>query len=192
MVVDVRFGFRIARGLTAGLVATTAGVLLLAGGDARAAVVHHLERATTEAISSEALTCHGPGSVLGPLGQVNALTIAPGQAPGEAGSLWVAEQQREEESHHVVERVDTFNDTTGGCVGQLENVSSLQKAFFGGITVGVHTGEREVYVGTIRQQGVGEALVAVFGPSGKLQGVWTGADTPDGSFQKSVGGGERM
>ncbi len=189
MVVDVRFGFRVARGLTAGVVATTAGVLLLAGGDARAAVVHHLERAATEAISSEALTCHGPGSVLGPLGQVNALTIAPGLLPGEAGSLWVAEQREE---GGVDERVDTFNDATGGCVGQLENVSSLQKAFFGGIAVGVHTGEREVYVGTIGQQGVGEALVAVFGPSGKLQGVWTGADTPDGSFQNSVGGGERM
>ncbi len=170
------------------LFALAVAVLLFGGvaGAARAAVVHKFEQAATEAISSEALACHGPGSVTGPLGQVNALTMAPGLLPGEA-SLWVAEQQREEESH-VVERVDTFNDTTGGCVGQLENVSSLQKAFFGGIAVGFHTGEREVYVGTIRQQGVGEALVAVFGPLGELQHVWTGADTPDGSFQGSGGG----
>ncbi len=154
---------------------------------ARAAVVHEFKKGPTEAISREAETCSGPGVRTGPLHDPWALAVDPGEGLGEQGHVWVAEIEE------GVERVDAFNGVTGSCevggpvgVGQLANVGSLQLEGFGGVAVGHATGEREVYVGTYEQHGGGEDLVAVFGPSGGLQHVWSGAGTPVGSFAASA------
>ena len=57
-----------------------------------------------------------------------------------------------------------------------------------GVAVGHATGEREVYVGADERGGVepGASRVAVFGPSGVLQGLWTGEDTPSGRFSQEI------
>ncbi len=149
---------------------------------ARAAVVHEFLPGPTKGISEAALSCHGPGSVTGPLGQVNALTVSPGETVSELGHLWLAEEKETQSG----ERVDEFSASTGSCEQQLEHPSSLERLnTIRGVAVGHHTGEREVYVGF---GSAGSQGVAVFGPLGELQHVWTGADTPDGSFQSSGGG----
>jgi hypothetical protein len=157
--------------------------LAFAAAPAQAAVVHPFESKTTEEISKEAKTCSGPGKLTGPLHHVQNLAVDPGEVPGEKGHLWVAEERQVPEEG--ADRVDAFNDATGKCEGQLENASSLRKPFFGGVAVGHGTGEREVY-GGVKEGGGGEDLVAVFGPSGGLQDVWSGAGTPVGSFAASA------
>ena len=147
---------------------------------AYAAVVHNFEPAPTEAISKSAETC---GTVTGPLGEVNALTVSL-EKPGEA-SLWLAEQKET----GVGERVDEFNAETGAGCSQIPR-PSLEHLFLPdfGVAVGHVTGEREVYVGAYEDRtSHAHAVVGVFGPAGTLQAVWTGANTPNGSFADSGG-----
>ena len=150
-------------------------VVLLSCGVADGAVVHSYLPEVSKGISLGAESC---GAVTGSLGQVNASIV-------DEGDLWLAEQQ---EPDGVGERVDRFDASTGACVSQLEHAVSLESAFEG-IAVGHSTGEREVYVGaTARGGGEASARVGVFGPAGGLQAVWSGADTPNGSFAESGGG----
>ena len=190
----VRGGFRMVHGLGAGVAVTLVGLCLAMAGTARAAVVHDFLSGPTEAISREARTCSGPGTLTTPLTSVDALAV-------DAGKVWVGERYEGEVLPTSKERVDAFNDSTGSCarsetgVGQLEDASSLQGPGFGGIAVGHHTGEREVYVGSVALKGLHvseykEAVVGVFGEAGTLQHVWTGADTPSGSFRKGGFTGE--
>jgi hypothetical protein len=118
-----------------------------------------------------------PPCVSGPLSLVNALT-------DDSGHLWVAEHV-ERAGKQFGSRVDEFNDSTGAFLRQLNEehgVSELDQA----IAVGRPGGEEEVYVGAAGPKG---SVVAVFGPSGKLQpeGVWSGEHTPSKSFAQVEG-----
>ena len=160
---------------------------------AAAAVVHDFNGERTKKISESAETCTGPGPVTGALGQVNALTVSPGEAMGEESHLWLAEQR---EQGFVGERVDQFGigAATVKCEQQLEHAASL-RSVYEGVAVGHSTGEREVYVGAEAAAG-GETStrVGAFGPTGKLQAIWTGEQTPNASpghpdgFAESGGG----
>ena len=163
---------------------------------ASAADVHKFEPTPTAEISKSAETC---GAVTGPLGQVNALTLSPGEMIGEASHLWVAEQVKPEEPGKPgsqVERVDQLGAATGSCQQQLQHPASLDR-LYGGIAAGHGTGEREVYLGA-NESAAGEAgaRVAVFGPAGTLQAIWTGEHTPNASpghpdgFAESAGESE--
>ena len=150
-------------------------LVVLSCGVADGAVVHSYLPSLSKGIAVAAESC---GKVSGSLGQVNASIV-------DEGDLWLAEQQ---EPNGVGERVDEFDASTGACSEQLEHAVSLERAFEG-IAVGHETGEREVYVGAAaRGGGEASARVGVFGPAGGLQAVWSGADTPNGSFAEGGGG----
>jgi WD40 repeat protein len=140
---------------------------------ARAAIAHDFLPAPSEAISkgvpAGAKAAGGEAALTGPVGGESyySMSVAPGETPGEPGHLWITGRGR----------VDEFNASSGKWESQLEHIGSE----YGnneeyGVAVGRSTGEREVYVTA------GKA-VAVFGPTGKLQATWTGADTPGGSFK---------
>jgi hypothetical protein len=154
----------------------------LGASSAQAAIIHKFEPAPTAQIEKEARTC---GTVKGPLEEVNALTVSPGEAAGEASHLWLAELRKAEEGGKPAtreERVDEFDATSGtGCTQPITLPSSLRGADQG-IAVGHHTSEREVYLGAAANIAGSPARVGVFGPSGVLQEAWTGSDTPNAGF----------
>jgi hypothetical protein len=82
-------------------------------------------------------------------------------------------------------RVDEFDASTGALLRQLHEEAGVFDLDHG-VAVGHPEGEEEVYVGAAKS-GTG-SVVAVFGPSGKLQATWTGASTPGGAFKGEIGG----
>lgn len=115
----------------------------------------------------------GSGAALtGPLLGVNALA-------GDAGSVWAAE-----EAGNGTSRVDRFDAASGSFVAPQLNEEAEVRFLQAGVAVGHATGEEEVYVGASRE---GENVLAVFGPSGKLQSAWAGAHTPEGRFAPIAG-----
>jgi hypothetical protein len=152
--------------------------LAFAATPAQAAIIHAFlpvpSEEITKGVPAGAKAAGGEEAVTGPVGggPYYSMTVAPGEALGEPGHLWVSGPGR----------VDEFNGSSGKWESQLEH------AYGGGnygldeiysVAVGRSTGEREVYVSTAD-------AVAVFGPAGKLQESWTGADTPGGSFGGST------
>jgi WD40-like Beta Propeller Repeat len=138
------------------------GVSAFAGVVAEAAVTHEFLPAPSAKIS-EGVPAGSGAPLTGPLGYIgtSALTV-------DAGHLWVAD--------HLT-RVDRFDVLSGEfSAPQLDEEEGVSALGTGGVAVG-H--EEEVYVGAA--QG-GRGVVAVFGPSGKLQHVWSGANTLNGSF----------
>lgn len=165
----------------AGAAATAMAVVALCA-SAQAAIVHKFEPGPTAQISKEASACTGPGSVTGPLEWLGA-----GMLTVDEGALWVADAREGAASAGEGARVDEFNASTGACLGQLKYPSANEKLYRGGIAIGHSTGEREAYVG-LSEYASTRGVVAVFGPSGAVQHVWTGANTPDGSFAHSSPG----
>jgi WD40-like Beta Propeller Repeat len=157
------------------------GALACSSVPAQAIPIHHFLLVPSEKISGGvpvgAKAAGGEEAVSGPVGgaRVYAMTAAPGEAPGEAGHLWVAEPGR----------VDEFNASSGEWESQLEHIGDDSEVF--GVAVGGSTGEREVYVTDVFGA---RRAVAAFGPNGKLQQEWTGSDTPEGSFANSGAGSE--
>jgi hypothetical protein len=158
---------------------------------AQAAVTHEFLEETSAKISAgvpSGCGTSGPSCVSGPLSEVNALTV-------DSGHLWVAEKiNAGKNAEHT--RVDRFNDTTGEFLPpQLDEEALTAEAGLVdhlefGVAVGHAGAEEQVYVGAGREhEGQTQNLVAVFGPSGKLQpeGVWTSANTPAGSFEEITG-----
>jgi hypothetical protein len=89
-----------------------------------------------------------------------------------SGHLWVGEDEA------GTPRVDEFNATTGSFEGQLSPPASISRigAYVGyGNATSEHP-ESQLYVQA------SFVNLAVFGPSGSLEGTWTGADTPDKGF----------
>jgi len=168
------------------ILAVVAGLLafLCSASLAGAAITHEfLEPLTTQLEKGAPAGCgveppeKEPPCVSGPLSLVNASTV-------DSGHLWVAEQVQRAEKQ-VGSRVDEFNNSTGAFMRQLSEeggVTNLESA----IAVGHPVGEEEVYVGGAGSKG---SVVAVFGPSGKLQpeGVWSGEHTPNGGFGEVLG-----
>jgi hypothetical protein len=135
--------------------------LMFGGAPAEALVTHKFEGQIT-GVPAEG--SHGPVASPGPLGQIGALAV-------ESGELYVQD--------HVpgqpTERVDVFDD---GSLGFLSQPS------LPGVVFGEGAGEPQLYANT------GEDAVDVYGAGvcgnvrecPLLQGKWTGADTPQGSF----------
>jgi hypothetical protein len=150
----------------------------LVSASAQAADIHDFLPGPSEEISkgvpAGAKAAGGEPAVTGPMGGegYNAMISSPAEAPTESGHLWIAGPGR----------VDEFNASSGKWELQLEHLGSeygYNEEY--GVAVGGSTGERQVYV-------TDSDAVAVFGPTGKLQSKWTGADTPGGSFNGTPAG----
>jgi hypothetical protein len=147
-------------------------------GAAHAAIAHEFLKAPSEELGKGVPAgCGGqpvPPCITGPLSLLNAMTA-------DSGHLWVAE--RINLGKNVGKsRVDQFNDSTGAFLGpQLDEEGGVEHLETAGVAVGHPGGVQDVYVGAGQ---AGKNVVAVFGPSGKLQpeGVWSGKGTPEGSF----------
>jgi hypothetical protein len=139
------------------------------GGSASAAVTHEFLPVPSAKIS-EGVPAGSGAKLTGPLGSVNSLTT-------ESGHLLVGERLNNGES-----RVDSFGANSGEfLLPQLNEEGGISELSLG-VAVGHVAGEEQVeqvYVGV----GPGDKeAVAVFGSSGKLQDVWSGANTPGGPF----------
>jgi hypothetical protein len=114
-----------------------------------------------------------PPCIPGPLSGVSALTV-------DSGHLWVAERIQAGRKLGA-SRVDSFDAAAGGFLPpQLDEEGGVSELDVG-IAVGHPAAEQNVYVAAARER---QNVVAVFGPSGKLQpeGVWSGANTPNKTF----------
>ncbi len=158
-----------ARGLVLGglvWLVVLVGVLAFGALGAQATVTHDLLSQIKEVPASSGVP--STGRLNGP----RAMTV-------DGGDLYVADGPVGDG------RVDKFDASSGVFVSQFEQVPSL--SFLSqGIAVGHATGETEVYVGG-DLAGTAEGAVAVFGPSGSLQKVWNGADTPEVGGVKGFG-----
>jgi hypothetical protein len=143
---------------------------LLAGSPAPAAVTHNY-LSQIEAVPAKGP--HGETVALpGPLGIVKGMTV-------DAGELYVADGYEPYEPA----RLDKFNATTGAFISQFPLVPAPVYDLRQSVAVGHSTGEAEVYeTGDEHNAGGTQGRVAVYGPTGALQGLWTGADTPSGHF----------
>jgi hypothetical protein len=152
--------------------ALTALSLAFAGA-AQAAIAHEFLKPVSEELGQGVPAGCGvspapPACIPGPLSLVSALTA-------DSGHVWVAEKIKSKS------RVDQFNGASGAFTApQLDEEGGVEHLETG-VAVGHPGGEQNVYVGA--GQG-GSSVVAVFGPTGKLQpeGVWSGKGTPEGSF----------
>jgi hypothetical protein len=144
--------------------------LLVSGGVAGAAVVHHFLPEASAKLS-EGVPVEGPhGEAVplpGALQGVNAVSL-------DGGDLFVAERFGAGSGGY---RLDEFDASSGAFVSQFAQVPSLSY-LYQGVAVGHSTGAGEVYVGGDELvEGAPRGRVAVFDAAGVLQGVWTGADT---------------
>ncbi len=155
--------------------------LAYTGTDAKAAITHQfLPELTTQLAKGAPPSCRPapPACIAGPLSGVSALMT-------DSGHLWVAERI-EGGKNLGKSRVNEFDGSSGNFVapqlGEEEEVEHLS----GAVAVGHAGGEEQVYVGAGRK---GQNVLAVFGPSGKLQpeGVWSGTNTPEKSFNQLRG-----
>jgi hypothetical protein len=156
------------------LVAALAYVSIFATSRAQAAVTHAFLPEVSEALAGGVPVSATPqeATLTGPLESVKAMS-------GDSGHVWIADSMQGNRY-----RVDKFDANSGQFLppqlGEEEGVSFFES----GVAVGHVTGEEEAYVGAGRE---GEDVVAVFGPDGKLQAVWNGANTPNKSFSQSEG-----
>ena len=152
-------------------------LLALAGALAQAAVTHKFQPELSAKLSEGVpLGCGAaaPESpcIPGPFGAVSSLTV-------DSGHVWAAERIILV-GEFVKSRVDRFDASTGEFLPpQLDEEAGVFELAHG-VAVGHPEAEEEVYVGAA-QEGTGN-VVTVFGPSGKLQATWNGANTPSGAF----------
>jgi hypothetical protein len=148
-----------------------AGALLFGGAPAGAAVTHEFLAGLSAKLNEgvPAVGPHGePVAVPGPLVGGRSMTV-------DSGELYVAEY----DFVNTMSATDKFDASSGAFLAQFPQVSS-SAYLHQGITVGHSTGEAQVYVGGDEEGQKG--AVAVLTPSGGVQAVWHGSDTPSGSF----------
>jgi hypothetical protein len=150
-----------------------AGWLVFAGAAAQALVTHDYAPAVSAQIN-EGIPVEGPHGEK--IAQPGPLELAPLSMIVDSGHLWTVEGS---------DRIDEFDAATGAFLSQL--TTHPEGVLFGvgnsasaGIAVGHLGGEAQVYVG---ESGAGSA-VGVYDESGTLEGTWTGAGTPAGSFSR--------
>ena len=104
-------------------------------------------------------------------GRAEAMTV-------DSGHLWLEETKYVPPENEPEGVIDEFDAASGQFINQLTVAERGQVA---GIAVGHATGEGEVYLSQYGkvENGFG---VAVFDEAGARQAVWTGANTPSGSF----------
>jgi hypothetical protein len=141
--------------------------LALSGAPVQAAVTHNYISRITEVPTEGPQGKHVPAP--GPLIQPRGLTV-------DSSELYVAD--RFENS-----RLDKFDASSGAFVSQFVQLPPPAYDLRQSVAVGHETGEAETYViGDERGSTEIEGLVAVFGPTGALQAVWKGTDTPSKAF----------
>ena len=92
----------------------------------------------------------------------------------DSGNLWLADETAGQT------RVDRFDAASGVFLGpQLDEEGGVSLLGSAGVAVAHPSGEEVLYAGAGES---GQGVVAVFGPGGKLQHTWTGANTPSGPF----------
>lgn len=152
----------------------------IAPGVASAAVTHEFLPALSAKVS-EGVPAGSPVGLTGPVGNVGAVS-------GDSGHVWLAEIL-EHEGHPSQSRVDEFSAVTGEFLSphQLNEEDGLHNLGFAGIATGDLAGEEEKYV--TAGQGEGQ-VIAAYGAADKLQTLWSGAGTFNGSFTDQ--GGKRV
>lgn len=115
----------------------------------------------------------GAGVALpGPFTEMDAMTV-------DSGRLWIAEHVNGTTNY----RVEQFNASTGAFVSELEQPNPSLLYFDQGIAVGHSTGEAQLYLGAdAYPEGNADGAVIAYNAAGQQQGVWNGADTPNGDF----------
>jgi hypothetical protein len=108
----------------------------------------------------------------GPVGSVGAMIA-------EGGHLWLGERL---EKAGGASRVDEFDIAGEAYLGQLVEEGGLNELELG-VAVGHLSGEEQVYVSAGMER---KPVVAVYGPARKLQNVWEGAHTANGSFTETA------
>jgi hypothetical protein len=149
-------------------------VFLLSTAAAPAAVTHEFLPELSAKISKGVPAGCGesepePPCIAGPLGRVSALAA-------DSGHLWAAEALS---NGSESSRVDRFDASSGEFSPPQLNEENEVQFLELGVAVAHLNGEEQVYVGASQK---GKNVVAVFGPPGGLQGVWTGASTPGETF----------
>ena len=160
--------------LLAFLVVSLGSSILFGSGIADGAVIHPfdpvlsgaLDRGVASSLAAEA------APVKGTLGLIT------GFAAG-GGGLWVAD--RVEGGVSRVDRFDGSGDFTGPQLNEQGGFGALEL----GVDIGHPGGEEQVYVGGALES---KGVVAVFSPAGVLEGLWSGAGTPDKSFTQNEEG----
>jgi hypothetical protein len=164
------------------VVALVAAVLLsltVSAGTAAAAVIHEFNQPLTEALQAGVPTTASPAeaSFRGPITEASHLA-------SDGGHLWV-DELIERGKHAGKVRVDEFNESDGSFIAPQIVEEGGAVSLTNGVAVGHAGGEEQIYVGGGQEvNGKGVPRVAVFGPSRKLQpqGLWTGANRPQGEF----------
>jgi hypothetical protein len=145
--------------LTIAVTACLSALGLLAGAPAHAALTHAPLPEVSEKIAE-------------------GLNVEPQAMAVDSGHLWVA---------GGAAQLDEFDAATGALIAQLPPLAGFE-GFNQGIAVGHEAGAAQLYVGSVdRVAEPGgaeepEGRVAVFDEAGNLENLWTGADTPHGSF----------
>jgi hypothetical protein len=170
-----RGGRAVVYGLLACLVVLAACVsAALRATPARAAVAHaflpEISKALAHGVPETATSQEA--AIMGPLESVNALTV-------DSGHVWIADRVE-----GVGTRVDKFDANSGEFLPPQLREEGGASFFESGVAVGHVLGEEQVYAGAGKE---GESVVAVFGPTGELQAIWTGANTPNKSFSNRNG-----
>jgi hypothetical protein len=143
-----------------------AGCMALGVSIAPAAVTHEYLSKITEV---PAVGPHGETvPVHGPLEEATGMTV-------DSGELYVA-------SGSSNSSLDKFNASSGAFVSQFAQVPPPVYDLRQSVAVGHKTGEAETYVTGDESGPETVGLVAVFGPTGALQALWKGADTPSKGF----------
>jgi hypothetical protein len=145
---------------------------------AQAAVTHaflpEISKALAHGVPESATSQEA--AIKGPLGNVKALSV-------ESGHLWVADR-----IEGFGTRVDKFDANSGEFLPPQLREEGGASSFETGVAVGHALGEEQIYVGAGKEGASAvESVVAVFGPAGELQAIWTGTNTPNKSFSNRNG-----
>ena len=155
------------RGLILASLCALAGGLLLAGAPAQAAVTHNYLSRIAKEVPSQGPKGE-PVAAPGPLDAATGLTV-------DSGELYVADG-------FYNSRLDKFNASSGAFVSQFPQIPPPVYDVRQSVAVGHKTGEKETYVTGDESGSNTVGLVAVYGPTGTLQALWKGADTPNKGF----------
>ncbi len=169
----------IARRLTHGVLVSLCALagVLLAGAPAQARVTHTYLPALSEALS-ESVPFVGPHSETIEL--PGARTDEASAVAIDAGHLWVYEDTPPQTS---TARIDEYDASTGAFLGQIPHTVGSCCALSLSLAVGHLGGAVQLYASGLKEQ---HFLVSVYSEAGALDGRWTGAGTPAGTFDETA------
>lgn len=155
------------RSLTLASLCALIGGVLLPSSPAQATLTHNYISRIAETVPSQGPKGE-PVASPGPLEEATGLLV-------DSGELYVADGFNNS-------RLDKFNDSSGAFISQFSQVPPPVYDLRQSVAVGRKTGEKETYVTGDESGAQIAGLVAVYGPTGTLQALWKGADTPNKGF----------